>query len=585
MKDYIRHFFYHSPQKVALGGVLMLVCALLEGIGLLILIPLLALVGIQQSPGTSQLGQLSEWLATHGITLTLPSVLIGFVFIIVIQAWLLRRRTILLYTLQLTFVDDIRKQLYQAVTRTNWTFLTSKHSADFSHVLTSDIQRVGVGTHFLLTLSSTLVMMTAYLIIAIKLSVSFTLLALLSGLFLWFLLRRENKRASSAGQALSRTHQRIHHHLTEHLGTMHLIKAHGLYDAQAQLFEKEVDSQRHSQLDFQRINSRVRMHYKMLGALILAALVYLAVEILELPGVTVLVLIAIFARTLPMLSSFQSGYQHVLHMLPAYQSWKTLLDDCNDHREPLSPQQQHIDLNIAINIEALRFNYPRGEFKLDIDRLQLPAGKSTAIVGASGSGKSTLVDLLLGLHRPGAGTIQIDDQVLGPDNIGSWRNHIAYVPQETQLFDLSLRENLCWGQDDCPDDETILNSLEQVALLELLNSLPDGLDTRIGERGVQFSGGERQRLALARALLRQPSCLILDEATSALGSTHQQAISRLLEALPDTMTVIIIAHQLETLQHADFVALMENGRLKSSGSWQQMSSSVNTLFGRPVQNG
>ena len=188
----------------------------------------------------------------------------------------------------------------------------------------------------------------------------------------------------------------------------------------------------------------------------------------------------------------------------------------------------------------------------------------TALLGPNGAGKSTLADVLTGLLKPDTGKLRIDDtEASGPERL-RWRHSVAYVPQEVFLFHDTIRNNLLWAKPDA-SDSTLRKALEMSAA-EFVFKLPDGMDSVVGDAGIRLSGGERQRIALARALLRQPSLLILDEATSALDTESERHIRHALEALMKNRTTLVIAHRLSTVENADRIIVLEEGRIVEIGS-------------------
>jgi ATP-binding cassette subfamily C protein len=221
---------------------------------------------------------------------------------------------------------------------------------------------------------------------------------------------------------------------------------------------------------------------------------------------------------------------------------------------------------------AITYRYPeRGNHPALRDlTLNIPARRTTAVVGPSGSGKTTVADLVIGLLRPTEGDVLVDGTPLNDIDLRQWRRRIGYVPQESFLFNDTVRANLLWGSESAITDEELMEALRIVRLEELIASLPRGLDTLVGERGVHMSGGERQRLALARALLRRPRLLILDEATSSLDYENEALIQRAVEALHGGMTVLLITHRLPIVRHADTIHVLDRGRLVESGNWNEL---------------
>jgi ABC-type multidrug transport system fused ATPase/permease subunit len=200
--------------------------------------------------------------------------------------------------------------------------------------------------------------------------------------------------------------------------------------------------------------------------------------------------------------------------------------------------------------------------------LTLDGGKTTALVGTSGSGKSTLVKLLLQLLKSESGQIFVDGQNLSQVNLESFYRQVAYIPQEPPIFDGSLRENLTFNE-QC-DDAYIHEVLRKVDLDSLVNQLPTGLETVVGERGIKLSGGERQRLAFGRAFIQNPGIILMDEPTSSLDSITEKFVTQNMTHLFNGKTVVIIAHRLQTVKNADKIVVIENGQVVQQGIFDDL---------------
>ena len=197
--------------------------------------------------------------------------------------------------------------------------------------------------------------------------------------------------------------------------------------------------------------------------------------------------------------------------------------------------------------------------------LSIAGGERIGLAGLSGGGKTTLTKLLLRFADSNKGTITIDGQDITKVSQHSLRENIAYVPQEPYLFHRSLRENIAYGRQDATDQE-IYTAIDQANARDFVDTLPDGLNTVVGERGVKLSGGQRQRIAIARAILKDAPILILDEATSALDSESEKLIQDALETLMSNKTSIVVAHRLSTIARLDRIIVLENGKIIEDGS-------------------
>ena len=230
----------------------------------------------------------------------------------------------------------------------------------------------------------------------------------------------------------------------------------------------------------------------------------------------------------------------------------------------------------AISLDRLHFAYENtNQPILKNFNLEIEKGKTVAFIGSTGSGKTTLVDLIVGLLRPTKGHITIDVHPIKPSNVETWRANLAYVPQEVFLFDDTVMRNIVLGNGEDEIDIHRLKNVTKIADIYhfITNELPEGFETKIGERGVRLSGGQRQRLGLARALYSNPEVLVLDEATSALDSITEKGIIESLKLLPKNITTIIIAHRLSTVKHADQIYILKEGKIVDQGTYNSLMDS------------
>lgn len=224
----------------------------------------------------------------------------------------------------------------------------------------------------------------------------------------------------------------------------------------------------------------------------------------------------------------------------------------------------------VLEFGGVGFTFPGSDVPAvrDVD-LRIPIGSTVGVAGASGAGKSTLIDLLLGLLTPTTGEIRIDGESM-QDVLGAWRQHVGYVPQEVTLFDGTIAQNiaLSWGQDF--DRERVEEAARRAQLWAVIEGRADGLETRVGERGLTLSGGQRQRLGIARALYSNPLVLVLDEATSALDTKTESDVASAIRELRGDVTVIAVAHRLSTIRDSDQIVFMQDGTISAKGTFDEV---------------
>ncbi len=219
-------------------------------------------------------------------------------------------------------------------------------------------------------------------------------------------------------------------------------------------------------------------------------------------------------------------------------------------------------MNEAIRMEGITFAYPKTDkFIFDNADMEIPIGKSVGVMGASGAGKSTIVDILLGLLKVQNGRITCDGRDVN-EHYAMWLGNIGYIPQNIYMLDDSIRHNIAFGvRDEDIDDERVWAVLAEAQMKEFVEELPEGLDAQIGERGVRISGGQKQRLGIARALYHDPGLLVFDEATSALDNDTETAIMDAIERLHGRKTLVIIAHRLRTIENCDIRYEVKDGKI------------------------
>ena len=243
-----------------------------------------------------------------------------------------------------------------------------------------------------------------------------------------------------------------------------------------------------------------------------------------------------------------------------------------------STKSVHGHLASSISVENLSFSYETSTTQALMGvSIGISRGEAVGLVGPSGSGKSTLVDILLGLLEPTSGRVLVDGNDIH-DNLRGWQDQIGYVPQSIFLTDDTLRRNVAFGLPKGEnDDDAVKSAIRSAQLEDFVASLPDGLDTIVGERGVRLSGGQRQRIGIARALYNNPDVLVLDEATSSLDTDTEHGVMQAVQALQGEKTVIIVAHRLSTVEYCDRLYRLENARIVDEGTFSEVTSRTKDL--------
>jgi ATP-binding cassette subfamily C protein len=579
LQQYLATLINVMSWKVALALGLMICLSTMEGISLLMLVPLLQLVGLNVQEGS--IGRLAEFISsmfsTIGIRPTLIAVLCVYVLIVIIHSILRRWETSTSLSLEYEFVVRLRQKLYRAIANTHWLFFIRNRVSDFTHALTIEMERVGAATYYILNLMATGIVAIVYILLAIKLSAATTGLVFLCGGGLLWMLKKRTRIAHETGEGLSEAMSNLYNAVSEHLGGMKIAKSYGTEDHHVDIFGRLAEQVRHRYTDAVQNQAEINYWFNIGSVIILSLILYVSIQILSISTAGVLLLLFLFARVMPKFSTIQQNFQSFINMLPSFSRIMELQKRCEEAAEPKTQKYEKMDLRNGIKFEKVSFFYNRNPPVLkDLD-LTIKAGETTAIVGPSGAGKSTIADLVMGLIAPNQGRILVDGMGLSPERMKAWREKIGYVPQDTFLFHDTLRSNLLWAKPDASEEE-IHQSLKLAAAEQFTSELPKKLDTILGDRGILISGGERQRIALARALLRKPSLLILDEATSSLDSENEKRIQNAIEKIHGQMTILVISHRFSTIRGADVIHVIEGGHLVESGTWDELISKENGRF-------
>ena len=315
-----------------------------------------------------------------------------------------------------------------------------------------------------------------------------------------------------------------------------------------------------------------------LGALFISALQFIFQDAAHAVA-TLSVFLAAGTRIAPAVLRVQQGLIVIKSSLGAAGPTLDLIESL-ENAPTLQPNEDGVDIEHEgfiprIVISKICFSYPgSGSFAIRDASVEINAGSSLAFVGGSGAGKTTIVDLILGLLPPDSGKIEISG--LSPsDAITKWPGSISYVPQDVLIINGTIRENVSMGySSESFDDSLVWDALATAQLDDYVKDLPEGLQTRVGERGARLSGGQRQRLGIARAMFTKPKLLVLDEATSSLDGQTEYDVATAINKLKGRVTVVMIAHRLSTVRNCDQLVYLSGGEISSIGTFDQLRESV-----------
>lgn len=455
---------------------------------------------------------------------------------------------------------DLRADVVKNTLRAKWSFFIAQPVGRVTNAVSNEALRAGQAYKTAARFFADLIQTFAYLAIAFLLSWKITLAASLAGAVILAILAYLVWKGRRAGYKHTRQIKRLVTHLNDLLNNIKPLKAMARYRNLEAHLNRTMERLRRALR--KEVSSSVLMtHFQEILVAIAAGVGgYIALVLLGLPVAEFLILFLVILKIMKNLSRLQREYQKVAIYEGPYISIAELIEEIKEAEEVL-PTGKAPSFEQGCVVSDLSFAY-EGKRVLEGVNLEVPARSVTVLMGGSGAGKSTVTDLLLGFYQPESGAILVDGVPLSEIDLLQWRGLIGYVPQELQLFHDSIMVNVTLGDPEVTEDQ-VWEALRAAGAADFVAALPEGLNSRVGERGSQMSGGQRQRIALARALVGGPRILILDEVTSALDPQTEKEICATLKAIARDTAVFAITHQAQFLDVADRAYRLERGKAEA----------------------
>lgn len=537
------------------GMVLALAAAAAQGGGLLLLQPLLQVLG---APGDTLalLAPVQGLIAASG----LGGILGLYLGLMVLAGLVVYAHTLQIARLHLDYVATVRRRLHDAILAMGWAAASRLRPADLTQALTSEVAQCGAAVDQWLRLLAGLVLVPVLLVAALAVSPLFTLLALVLVALVALVQAPLTRRSHDLAERQRDANRALAVEIADQLAGLRILKVLRAERRRAQAFIERMGGLHRAHLQLVRVQAAIQRGQDWLAAAVLAAAVWAGIAWIGVPLADILTLVALFTRLMQVANRVQAHARMILRLLPVHAGLERQWLACRAAAEA-SPADSVLSPTLTHALRLVNVGYrhdPTGPWAVQGISATIAAGSITALAGPSGVGKSTLADLIMGLTEAAEGMIWIDDQPLTGAARLAWRARVGYVPQDPFLFHDTIRANLLLAA-PMADDAALWWALDQAAA-DFVHTLPDGLDSVVGERGLGLSGGERQRIALARALLQTPDLLVLDEATSALDDHAEARVLASLAALRGHRTVLIIAHRASSLALADQVIRLDQPR-------------------------
>ena len=551
---FLSAFIAFARWRAAGAAALIALGAVFDGIGLLLLVPVLQMV---IAPGTG--GRIGSMLQTllggYPVPLRLVILLAGFALLMSVRGQVLRWRDRTTHALQLQFVEAVRVRFVRRLASAGWPAVSSASHARILQALSVEIHQVGVASASALLAGVAVVMLAGHAIVALALSPAAGGAAMAFALAGAVVGRAFLARSRRLGRNIVEAHVSMAESAAMFLGGLKLALAQGLEGRFVESYASASAKVAIDRMAFQDLQSSLRNLTSGMAALVGAATVLAGIEVFHLPAPVLIALLVVLSRMGALAATAQHGVQQIVHSLPAYGAILGLEAELEAQRGPQARRlavMAPADLDAALAFSRVGFSHGSRGAVLSEATVTIPAGAFVGVIGPSGVGKTTFLDLAAGVLRPQTGAVFAFGRELEGEVLSAHRESLAYVAQDAFLFDDTVRTNLAWAAPARSEAE-MLEALDRAGASDLICRLDQGLDTPIGHRGVLLSAGERQRLALAGALLRRPRLLLLDEATNAIDVEGEEAILRTIAALTPAATVLLVAHRRESLSCCDWL--------------------------------
>lgn len=577
---FIRDIFRKFPFLLISNTLLSVGVSLFSAFSLFTISPLVDFLAHPDLHNISPLTQKAvNILRILGLPITLTSWLVVFlVFITLSSLFQVFARWSILKT-KYAVLRDIMVGTFEDFLNARWYFFSSGKQGVLLNTFTREITVVGDAFVAMALFFAGILQLTFFLAVPFYISWQVTTISLGVALLFAIPFLLMGKISYRLGVFNTSTANHMNSVIQENLNLAKVVLGFGNQQRSVQDFNKAFDAHRRVTIKSQIINFAIVIFYRPFGMIMVVIALFTARRF-GVPLSEIVVLLLALLQVALSIGDLAMNKNSLENFFPSYEQIKKLREQAVELKQK-SGSRQFKGFDRGSIIEKLSFSYP-GEKPILVDiNVQIPKGKMVAFVGQSGAGKSTFIDILMGFHQPTAGSILFDGISLQDFDIHSYRSSIGYVPQDSVLFNMSIRDNMLWAY-SLATEKDINEACHLANADEFIRQLAEGYNTLVGDRGVRLSGGQVQRIALARAILRKPSLLILDEATSSLDTYAERLIQQAIENIAKKTTVIVIAHRLSTIVNADYIYVLKEGRVIEEGGYSQLIQ-MNGCFSQMVR--
>ena len=530
-----------------------------ENLSLLSLLPLIGLLLENQISNTKVGLYFEEFYNFIGITLSLNNILILIVTLLIFRAVFTIIINVIRQYCILSIGTEKRLDLVNALFLADWSFYTKKKLGFYSNLLSEESAKIPTTYSSALGFLTRIIEFAIYLCTAIFLSLHITFISLALGVILLLILTPLINIGKETGIKQVYVRNTISNYLIEALQGIKVIKSTAKIHHVTNLLKKKIIELLSIQKKQQKSIVTLNNLHEPLIAIVAAIILFISVNHLKVDVASIAVMTVLFTRMIRQMAKIQSNYNLIGVNLGSLVLFEDFVEEIRSNSEKKKDGKKLL-FNNEIKFKNVGISYGK---KIILNKINFSLNKNslTIIYGPSGGGKTSIVDALIGFKTLSNGKILIDNNKLTNMDLDYWRNQIGYVPQEVFLFDDTIYENIVLGDNSIKKDR-VISTLKKSGAWSFVSKLPKKLQTKVGPNGMQMSGGQRQRLSIARALFKEPRLIILDEATSSLDKTTEKKICETIKELSLKTTILCITHNDQLLKFADQKFILDKKQLK-----------------------
>ena len=568
----LSYFYEYLKEKVFVAIALNIILGLLDGLGLSMFLPLLQMTDKNISADSEAMGNLGflvEWLQALGITVTLRISLILIIVFFVLKGIVYYFKGVYQVNVQQLFIKRVRLQNIHNLSDLSYEHFVKADVGRIQNTLTGEVEKVAKACQTYFQSFQHGILVSVYIGFAFFADWQFAIMVCVGGLFSDLIYRQIYKNTKGASRKLTLESNFFQSLIIQAVANFKYLKATGEMEKYRNKIEEQVEFIEANNKKIGVLGAILNASREPLSIIVVSIVIILQTALFNSSLAAILISLLFFYRALTSLMQFQSSWNTYLSVSGSLENMENFTAELNSFKEGTGSIKIK-KFEDSIEMDTVAFQQDDVSILEDIT-LVIKKKETIAFAGESGSGKTTLVNLISGLLPITSGSFRIDGIEISEIDINSYRKKIGYITQEPVIFNDSIFNNVTLWAEQSPDNLLKFeNACKTSAIWEFIESRPDGIESVLGNNGVNLSGGQKQRISIARELFKESDILILDEATSALDSETEKEIQKNIEDLKGKLTLILIAHRLSTIKNADRIVFLKQGRILQTDSFDDL---------------